>query len=30
MWADRTLSAVQARQRSAAAVIEHHPSKVPD
>jgi hypothetical protein len=28
MWADRTLSAVQARQRSAAAVIEHHPSKV--
>ena len=28
MWADRTLSAVESRQLSAAAVIEHHPSKV--
>ena len=28
VWADRTLSTMQARQRSAAAVIEHHPSKV--
>ena len=28
MWADRTMSAVQARQRSAADVMEHHPSKV--
>ena len=28
MWADRTMSAVQSRQQSAAAVIEHHPSKV--